>query len=140
MQTRRALVAAIAASLALVTLDAEAVPPAARRRRRTRRTVRRRVRRRHRRRVRRRVVAGRSYLVVPVALAVGWELAFDDQVWVVTRIHVVEGTETVELKATDGTTASEPIVREDTTDNTTELEGSELPEGDTATPGVDSEA
>jgi len=140
MHTRRALIGALVAGFAIATLEpADAAPPAARRRRRrrtTRRVVRRRVRRRHRRRVRRRVVAGRSLLVVPVALAVGWELLVDDQVYVVTRVYEVDGVETVDLKSSDGATKSEAILREDTEGNQTELEGSELPDDDTTTPGV----
>ncbi len=139
MTTRRSLIVALLAGLAVAAVEAEASPARRTIRRRTRRRTRRRVRRRHRRRVRRRVVAGRSVLVVPVALAVGWELVVDDRVWIVTRVYTVEGVETAELKASDGTTRSEPIVREDTADNREELEGSPLPESDTTTPGVDTE-
>ncbi|MEO0604500.1 MAG: hypothetical protein AAF211_23905 [Myxococcota bacterium] len=136
MTTRRSFIGALVAGLAIMTVDAEAAPRR-RARRRTRRRVRRRVRRRHRRRVGRRVVAGRSLLVVPVGIAVGWELVVDDRMWVVTSIQSVDGQETVVLKASDGSTASEPILREDTTDNAVELEGSELPESDTTTPGIE---
>lgn len=142
MHTRRTLILAVIAGLATASLsDAEANPRARSRvRRRTRRTVRRRVRRRHRRRVRRRVIAGRSVLVVPIGLAVGWELMIDDRVYVVTSINKVEGGETAELQASDGSVKSEPIHREDTDENAVEHEGSELPEGDTTTPGVENEA
>ncbi|MEM6928493.1 MAG: hypothetical protein AAF602_16275 [Myxococcota bacterium] len=136
MTTRRSFLGALVAGLAIMTLDAEAAPRH-RARRRTRRRVRRRFRRRHRRRVRRRVVAGRSLLVVPVGLAVGWELVVDDRVWVVTSIQSTDGQETAVMKASDGSTTSEPILREDTADNGVELEGSELPESDTTTPGVE---
>lgn len=140
MHTRRALIAGLLAGLAAATIDtAEAAPPARRGRRRTRRRVRRRVRRRHRRRVRRRVVAGRTLLVVPVAAAVGWELMVDNSVYVVTRVYVVDGQEMVDLQASNGIVKSEPVVREDTADNTVEMEGSTLPEDDTTTPGIETE-
>ncbi len=138
MTTRRQLlVGAVAAvSLTVVASDALAGP----RRRTVRRRTRRRVRRRHRRIVRRRTVAGVPTLVVPVSLAVGWELMVDDQVYVVTRVYKADGVERVVLTASDDSTLDEPILREDTAENGKEQKGSELPEDDTTTPGVDADA
>ena len=86
-----------------------------------RRRIRRRVhRRRVRRRVRWRVVAGRRLLVVPLAVAVGWELALDDRIVVVKEVH----GETLVVVHADGKRETVEIVREDTDENARELEGS----------------
>jgi hypothetical protein len=90
------------------------------RQRRHRRAVRR-ARRRVRRRVRWRVIAGRRALVVPLAVAVGWELLVDDRVVRVTEVHHHH----VVVVHSDGRTEELPIAREDTDDNGVELEGSE---------------
>ena len=83
---------------------------------------RRRVRRRRiRRRVLWRTVGPRRLLVVPLAVAVGWELLVDDRVVVVHEVHV----DHVIVKHTDGTTAKIETVREDDAENAKELEGSE---------------
>lgn len=142
MISRRQLVLSLAAAIGVAAIgsgDAEAAPRSPARRRTRRRTTRRRVRRRHRRVVRRRVVVGTSMLVVPVTLAVGWELVVDDRVYVVEKIYVVDDVEMVTLVASDGTTIEEPVVREDTPENSQEMEGSELPEDDTTTPNVETE-
>ncbi len=60
-------------------------------------------------------------LVVPVGLAIGWELALDDRVVVVREIHEHK----IVVERADGTTESIEVVKEDTADNTKELEGSE---------------
>ena len=63
-------------------------PHRAKKRLRRPRIVRRRVRRRRvRRRVLWRTVRGRRVLVVPLALAVGWELLLDNEVVVVKQVH-----------------------------------------------------
>lgn len=109
--------------------------------RRARRRHRRRVRRRIRRRIRRRVAwrrhHGRRVLVVPLALAVGWELAIDKRVVVVHEVKKVEvEKQPVEVVVVEeaGKTEEIEIVREDTAGNTKELDGTELPESDTTTP------
>ncbi|MEL6348460.1 MAG: hypothetical protein AAFV53_35465 [Myxococcota bacterium] len=76
----------------------------------------------------------------PVSLAVGLELMVDDRVYVVEKVDMVDDTEMVTLVASDGSTLEEPIVREDPPENSQELQGSELPENDTTTPGVEGEA
>ena len=137
MTTRRQMIGLAVAALGVAALapeDALGGP-----RRRVNRRTRRRVRRRHRRRVRRRVILGVPTLVVPVSLAVGWELEVDATVYVVTRIYMDDGVEKVVLTASNGATLEEPILREDTAENGKELEGSELPEGDSTTPGIEIE-
>lgn len=141
MTTRRTLIIALVGAAAVAAAPEAIAAPRRRVRRRTRRRTRRRVRRRHRRRVTRRVVAGVSYLVVPVSVAVGWELMMDNQVYTVTKIvpATADGPETVIITASNGQTQTMAILREDTPENAAELEGSEIPEGDTSTPGIESE-
>ena len=43
------------------------------------------------------------------------------------------------LVASDGSTLTETVVRENTPENSKSMQGSELPEGDTTTPGVETE-
>lgn len=138
-----------AASLTLLASFAEANPPA--RRRRRRRRVRRRIRRRIRRRVAVRMVRGRRAWVVPVGLAVGWELMHENRVVVVREIKVVEleGVRTevavvvdadVKVEAGKAAPAEEiAIVREDSRENAAELEGSRLADDDKTTPGLEAE-
>ena len=142
MQDRRTfltrLAAAITAMAAGVTIwpeEGEAGP----RRRKRRRVRRRRRRRRHRRRVARRKWRNRHRWVVPVALAVGWELAHEDRVVVVKEIKYieVEGEKTEAIITTDGEEI--PIEREDDKTNSVAEEGSFLADDDTSTPGVDVE-
>jgi len=112
--------------------------------RRARRRVRRRVRRRIRRRVTFRIVAGRWVWVAPVALAVGWELVLDNN-----RVVVVKETKFVERSGTkvevavvqgaDGKTEELEIVRENTAENSKDLQGSILPDDDKTTPAVEKE-
>ena len=112
--------------------------------RRARRRVRRRVRRRIRRHVAFRVVAGRRIWVAPVALAIGWELALDDnRVVVVKETKFVERSgvrvEVVVVQGADGKTEELEIVRENTAENTKGLQGSTLPDDDKTTPATEME-
>jgi hypothetical protein len=138
---RRNFVATCASALGLVVLTAVSDSEAGRRAHRRR--VRRRIRRRHRRRVAVRMMFGRPFWVVPVGLAVGWELVRANRVVVVHEIKVVERDNTkIEVAVVadpDGKSEQIEITREDNDDNRKELEGSELPEGDKNTPGVDVE-
>lgn len=139
---RRTFVLSCATTLGLTALlsrnEAEAGP-----RQRHRRRVRRRIRRRHRRRVAIRMIAGRPFWVVPLGLAVGWELLHDNHVVVVKEIKVVERegakVEVSVVQHADGKTEEVEMTREDNDENRKELEGSQLPDGDTKTPGVDAE-
>lgn len=72
-------------------------------------------------------------------MAVGWELMVDNTVYVVKNVTVVNGQESVVLVSSSGKTITEPILREDTADNSVELEGSQLPDSDTTTPGIEVE-
>jgi len=135
----RSLGAGLAGVLVFGVRGAEAGP-----RRRALRRHRRRVRRRIRRRVAFRMIHGRRVWIVPVGLAVGWELMLDRRVVVVkeTKYVVVDGarTEVLVVQDSDGKTEEIHVAREDTPDNRANLEGSVLPDDDKKTPGVDSEA
>ena len=97
---------------------------------RVRRRVRRRIRRRIRRRVAWRVVTGRRRLVVPLAVAVGWELMLDSRVVVVRQVKA-----TSIIIITNNKSPEEiEVEREDTADNREELQGTEVPAGETGTP------
>lgn len=104
-------------------------------------------RRFYRRRFRRvaftRVVLGRTFWVVPVGLAVGWELMHRDRVVVVreTRVVVKDGqkTEVAVVEDSHGKTEEVEILREDNAENATELTGSAVPDDDTTTPTVPSQ-
>lgn len=126
--------AALAAGLGI----AEAGPRAIHRRR-----VRRRIRRRFRRRVAIRMVRGRPFWVVPVGLAAGWELVHENRVVVVkeTKFIEVDGakTEVAIVEGSDGKTEQVMLAREDTPENSKNMEGSVLPDDDKKTPGVESE-
>jgi hypothetical protein len=142
MKRRAFLVAAVLAAAGGVGAGlAAGAGPRVRARRWQRRRVRRRVRRRHRRRVAARLVAGRRVWVVPVGLAVGWELAHDGRVVVVRETRIVERdgdkVEIVVVADPDGKTEEIEIVREDTEENSVELEGSEIPGDDGDTPGIE---
>jgi hypothetical protein len=101
------------------------------RRRRIHRHV---IRHRYRRVAAVRVVRGRPHWVVPVALAVGWELVHDHRVVVVKEIKTIERdgakTEMAVVQDQHGKTEEVAILREDTAENRQELEGSELPDSD----------
>lgn len=112
--------------------------------RRARRRVRRRVRRRIRRRVAFRTVAGRRIWVAPVALAVGWELVVNsNRVVVVRETRFVErsGTsvEVAVVQSADGKTEELEIVRQNTAENSKDLEGGILPGSDKTTPALEKE-
>ena len=111
---------------------------------RARRRVRRRVRRRIRRRVVFRTVAGRRVWVAPVALAVGWELVLNDnRVVVVRETRFVErsGTriEVAVVQGADGKTEELEIVRQNTAENSKDLQGSSLADDDKTTPAIEKE-
>lgn len=94
--------------------------PGPERRKRRRRRRRRFWRRRTRRRVLWRVIGGRRLLVVPLGIAVGWELMKDDQVVVVKEVH----THKIVVAHEDGQTEEIEIAKEDTQENAKNLEGS----------------
>ena len=91
------------------------------------------------------MVAGRRVLVVPVAVAAGWELLIDKKIVVVKEVKTIEaetGKKTVILVQgnQEGDTVMElDAVLEDTKENSVELEGSLLPDGDTETPAIERE-
>lgn len=92
------------------------------------------------------MVRGRSHWVVPVGLAVGWELMHESRVVVVREVKVVEidglKAEVAVVADADGkapATREIAIIREDTRDNSVELEGTRLPDDDKTTPGVEAE-
>lgn len=127
---------------ALLASDAWAGP---RKRRRVRRRIKRRVRRRIRRRVLWRTVGPRRALVVPIALAVGWELAVaaekanePDVIVVVKEVKVVEKREVLVTVTPDGKVREIDVDREDNADNGKDLPGTELAAADVA-PSVDAE-
>ena len=92
-------------------------------------------RRRRRRRIHRNVawrsVRGRRVVVVPVGLVVGWELSMPDRVVVVQEVKTVPvdggSQEYLVVVAPNGEREEIPIIREDTAENSKDLEGSELP-------------
>jgi len=63
----------------------------------------------------------RRLLVVPLALAVGWELMIDGRVVVVNEVR----KNTIVVQHDNGHQATIEVHREDTKENTRELEGSE---------------
>jgi hypothetical protein len=139
---RRYFSAALAALLGLAVAG-QPIEATAQVLRRRRRRVRRRIRRRLRRRAVTRVVFGRPFWVVPVGLAIGWELVHDNRVVIVkeTRIVEREGNPVEVAVVTDsaGRTEEIEIVREDTSENREELQGSVLAADDRTIPGVDAE-
>jgi high-affinity K+ transport system ATPase subunit B len=110
---------------------------------RRRRRIRRRIRRRMRRRVVIRTVLGRPFWVVPVGLAVGWELMHNNRVVVVKETRIIERdgakVEVAVVQDSNGSTEQIDVLREDTADNRKNLPGSVLPDDDKTTPGVDDE-
>jgi len=68
-----------------------------------------------------RAIGPRRVLVVPLAVAVGWELLVDDRVVVVHEVHESH----VVVKHSDEKTERIEVAKEDTPENTEELEGSE---------------
>ena len=91
-------------------------------RRKPRRMVRRRVRRRRiRRRAGWRVVHSRRLLIVPLAVAIGWELMVDNRVVVVREVH----EHTIVVTHHDGSTQTIEVEKENLPENSIEIEGSE---------------
>lgn len=113
---------------ALVAGEAFAGP---KHRRRVRRRIRRRVRRRIRRRVIWRTIGPRRALVLPLAIAIGWELALDNRVVVV---HEVRPDVVVVIDPKTNAREEIAMVKEDTADNAKDLEGTLLAENDSASP------
>jgi hypothetical protein len=116
MRSKRGVFAAL---LVLMTVGG-AVPALAdspkqerRERRHERREERREVRRIIRRRVIWREIEGRRRLVVPLAVAVGWNLDYDGRVVVVKEVR----PELVVVTNPDGTEATIDVVKEDTAEN-----------------------
>jgi hypothetical protein len=108
------------ASMCAAALAAVAVPGTAwggRRRRKVRRVRRRRIRRR----VIWRTAGGRRLLVVPIGVAVGWELMLEDRVVVVHEVK----HDVIIVKDASGKTEEIAVVKEDTDDNKVDLEGTE---------------
>lgn len=63
-------------------------------------------------------------LVVPLAVAVGWELFIDDKVVVVKEVHEHK----VIVEHSDGRAEEIEVAKEDTEENAKDLEGSEYEE------------
>ena len=97
-----------------------------------------------RRRIRRPVVirthSGRPIWVVPLELAAGWELSNSNRVVVVRETHFVEkaGVQSEVAIVQDSSDKIEQvaIAREDTPENSRNLQGSVLDDGDTTTPAI----
>lgn len=77
-------------------------------------------RRRIRQRVLWRTIGGRRLLVVPLGVAVGWELLRDDEVVVVKEVH----TYNIVVEHKNGKTETIDIVKEDNNENSKDFEGS----------------
>ena len=90
--------------------------------------MRRRIRRRIRRRVAWRVIGGRRALVVPVAVAVGWELTVDARVVIVRELR----PDVIVVVDERGAREELPYVREDDDVNGIDERGSELPAGESS--------
>ncbi len=131
-----ALVAPAAAALTLGAGSAFAYPNPRRRRFR--------IRRRIRRHAFTRVIYGRPFWVVPVGLAVGWELSHRNRVVVVRETRIIERdgkkTEVAVVEDASGNKETIDITRENTADNSKNLKGSVVDEGDTATPAVEDDS
>ena len=88
-----------------------------------------------------RTISGRRLAIVPVGVVVGWQLSMPERVVVVHEVKTVyienKPQEYIVVVGDDGYREELPIVREDTTENRTELIGSELPSTDTTTPAVE---
>jgi hypothetical protein len=138
---RRELFSAIAGSLAVTAIigasDALAYPNPRRARRRIR------VRRRIRRHAFTRVVFGRPFWVVPVGLVVGWELVHRKRVVVVKETRIVERagqkTEVAVIEDASGKADTVEITREDNADNSADLPGSIVRDGDSKVPSIERE-
>jgi hypothetical protein len=97
-----------------------------------------RVRRRIRRHAFTRIHLGRPFWIVPVGLAVGWELHHRDRVVVVRETRIVQKdgarSEVAIVQDAAGKTEEIEIYREDNVDNRKTLEGSVIEDGDKSTP------
>ena len=130
MTNRRVFLSGILASAAaifagIVATDSDAGPRRRKKRRqKAKRKHNRKVHRRVRRRTRWRVVRGRRRLVVPLGIAIGWELAYDDHVVLVKEVHEHH----IVVEHPDGTTENVDVHQEDTEENSEELEGSVIEE------------
>jgi hypothetical protein len=100
-----------------------------------------RVRRRFRRLAFTRVRFGRPFWVVPLGLAVGWELSHSNRIVIVKEIRVVERdgqkTEVAVVQDAAGKREEIEITREDTSDNARDLSGSVIGDDDPDSPGVE---
>ena len=89
------------------------------------------------------MVLGRPVWVVPVGLAVGWKLFYENRVVVVKEIKVVEKdgvkVQVASVQDSSGKVEDVEILREDSDENRKDLEGSVLPDDDKKTPGVEGE-
>jgi len=98
------------------------------------------VRRRIRRPVDIRTSSGRTFWVVPVGLVAGWELSYANRVVVVRETHFVEKagvrSEVAIVQDMSDKIEQVEITREDTAENSRNLQGSVLDEGDTTTPAL----
>ena len=98
------------------------------------------VRRRVRRPVAIRTQSGRTVWVVPVGLVAGWELTHANRVVVVRETHFVEKagvkSEVAIVQALSDEIEQVEITREDTAENSRNLQGSVLDDGDTTTPAI----
>jgi hypothetical protein len=103
-----------------------------------------RVRRRIRRHAFTRVMFGRPFWVVPVGLAVGWELDHRNRVVIVKETRIIERdgrkTEVAIVEDNNGKVEQIDITREDTAGNSRNLRGNEVPEGDATTPTVEDDS
>jgi hypothetical protein len=97
-----------------------------------------------RRRIRRPVVIrtrfGRPFWVVPLGLVAGWELSNANRVVVVRETHFIEKagvrSEVAIVQDTSEKIEQVEITREDTAENSKNLQGSVLDEDDTTTPAI----
>jgi hypothetical protein len=98
-------------------------------------------RHRIRRRLLIRAVQGRLEWIVPLELAVGWELQHASRVVVVRELQIVgaEGakSELAVVALSDGTTEKFPVTRQDTSDNRVNLTGSVIEPHDRDTPAIE---
>jgi hypothetical protein len=126
--------ASLALALVLPSSGVRARPVAARR-------VRHRVRHRIRRRISTRFIHGRTYWVVPLHLAVGWELMHLHRVVEVREIRVVERdgrrSEIAIVQDATGQRMEVDITREETRDNSIDYPGMAIPESDMNTPALE---
>lgn len=73
-------------------------------------------------------------MVVPAAIAVGWELSEADRVLVVSEVRP---TTLVVIDSKTGKTEELPMLQENDATNSVEESGSELRPTDTTTPGLE---